>query len=313
MSSDEEIFNQINKDYFNSDLEKIGEKNISSGTYNFVIIVKHKKNNTQYALRISKNIVRKMQIESYKKILKLYKILKSIFPKITAIHIERPFILYEYFEYNLYDYLEKNKDNSIFENIIDKCIYQINFVYNNKIRCIDIKATNFVLKFDEKIPIVKMIDIDDCFIDDDTPTENIKNLLLLMSFYQFYIFFKTEKFTNEQQKYILTKIKENTMFFNSETKTEYNKIFDDIRIVENVYYNHYYFLNEYYKHFNKGIEFEFEFIWNELNDSSPDSPPKKKQKIADGKRKRSRKTILKKRKSKNKNVKKSKKRSRRRK
>lgn len=254
-----------------------------------------------------------MQIESYKKILKLYKILKSIFPKITAIHIERPFILYEYFEYNLYDYLEKNKDNSIFENIIDKCIYQINFVYNNKIRCIDIKATNFVLKFDEKIPIVKMIDIDDCFIDDDTPTENIKNLLLLMSFYQFYIFFKTEKFTNEQQKYILTKIKENTMFFNSETKTEYNKIFDDIRIVENVYYNHYYFLNEYYKHFNKGIEFEFEFIWNELNDSSPDSPPKKKQKIADGKRKRSRKTILKKRKSKNKNVKKSKKRSRRRK
>ena len=42
MSSDEEIFNQINKDYFNSDLEKIGEKNISSGTYNFVIIKKSK-------------------------------------------------------------------------------------------------------------------------------------------------------------------------------------------------------------------------------------------------------------------------------
>lgn len=310
MSSDEEIFNQINKEYFNSDLEKIGEKNISSGTYNFVIIVKNKKTDTQYALRISKNIVPKMQIESYEKILKLYKILKSIFPKITAIYIEKPFILYEYFEYNLYDYLEENKDNSIFENIIDQCISQINFVYNNKIRCTDIKPNNFVLKFDEKIPIIKMIDIDDCFIDDDTTTENINKLLLLMSFYQFYIFFKTKKFTNEQQKYILTKIKENTMFFNSETKKEYNKIFDNISINKNVYYNHFYVLNFYYNHyFNKGIEFDF--IWNELNDSSSDLPsPPKKQKKADGKRKRSRKTILKSKKKKS--VKKSKKRSRRR-
>jgi hypothetical protein len=311
MSSDEEIFNQINKNYFNSDLEKIGEKHISSGTYNFVIIVKNKKTNTQFALRISKNFVLEKQIESYGKILKLYKILKSIFPKITAIYIEKPFILYEYFEYNVYDYLEQNEDNSIFENIIDQCIYQINFVYNNKIRCTDIKPNNFVLKFDKKIPIVKMIDIDDCFIDDDTTPENIKNLLLLMSFYQFYIFFKTKKFTNEKQKYILTKIKENTMFFDSETKKEYNKIFDNISIDnKNVYYNHFYVLNFYYNHYcNKGIEFDF--IWNELNDSSSDLPsPPKKQKKADGKRKRSRKTILK-NKSKKKIVKKSKKRSRR--
>jgi hypothetical protein len=155
------------------------------------------------------------------------------------------------------------------------------FVYDNKIRCVDIKPNNFVLKFTDSKPIVKMIDIDDCFIFDDTIEETYRNMLLLMTLYQFYLFFDNKKYNFVQKDYIMSKIKEKTMFFNLDTKKQYENLF---KIFD--YCKHYEYLNYYFKNYNNE-NVKFDFIWNALNKSTDEiiPPPKKKQK-KDGKRSR---------------------------
>lgn len=195
------MFNEINSKFFENKLN-IKEKIFLKGNYNFVLIVEYKL--TIFALRIpQKTYSEEMQKftyseeiqKSYENTTKLYEKLNSILPKIKQINTLEPyFILYEYFEYNVYDYLIKFKDVDSkieeFNNIINQCIDHIQVVYDNNIRCVDIKPRNFILKFDEsKNPIVKMIDIDECFIQDNTMMQDInKQLLLLMTLYQFYFF-----------------------------------------------------------------------------------------------------------------------------
>ena len=183
-----------------------------------------------------KNII----IESYKNISRLYGKLENVFPKIEKIeaNVEPFYILYEYFSDNVFEYIVKKCENEkcerkafynikseingrfckkhqqnnmidvtdnifiIFKNIIDQCIDIIKLVYDKKIRCFDIKPNNFVLKFDnDNKPIVKMIDIDDCFDDEikDEYKDEYKKMLLLMSFYQFYIVFKNNNAQDNEQ------------------------------------------------------------------------------------------------------------------
>lgn len=301
------LFKEINNKKFENKL-KIIKNDIFFGTTNFVVIVENEKKET-FALRIAKDSSLPDVLASYRNTEKLYEKIGSILPKKIRINSEDMpyFILYEYFENNdVYKYLISIRDmddkNEEFNNIIDQCIEHIKFVYENNIRCTDIKPSNFVLKFDKSSnkPIVKMIDIDDCCIFEDTIEDIYKKFLLLVTLYQFYLFFDNKfNLFEKQKKYIMTKIKENTNFFNSETKEQYKKIFDNIH----KYYYHYYFLTEYYKYYNDD-KFNFDFIWDKLDDkhisllsnetlssdSSPttasDVPPptKKKKTSADGKR-----------------------------
>jgi len=249
-------------------------------------------------------------IKSYKNISILYNKLKNVFPKIEKIeaNVEPFYILYEYFSDNVFEYIAKKCENerchreafynivgkingrfckkhkeedmidltdTIFKNIIDQCIDIINLVYDKKIRCFDIKPNNFVLKFDnDNKPIVKMIDIDDCFTFDDKITDEYKNLLLLMSFYQFYIVFKNNMINCEEKNklltYIITKIKENTAFFNSTNKNNYETIFNKIKNdKENDYYNHYHNLNYYVNDTDTTQSVSFDLhIWKNLGHDS---------------------------------------------
>ena len=288
----------INKQFFEDKLQNQGI--ISRGAYNVVMLVIY--NNVKYALRISTNQDSQETKKSYEKIVILYEKLRKIFPKIKEISVNKPyFILYELFDHNVLEYLEDIKDDTtkdeLFKNIIDQCIEHIIFVYEQKIHCVDIKPNNFLLNLVGSNAVVKMIDIDDCFVYDDKIEEMENNLFLLMSLYQFYLFFDNKKIMFRQRQYILNKIKEKTTFLNTETKEKYENMFK--KIID--YYKYYKYLNHYYKNYNNE-NVSFDFIWNKNNDSlistdtlststdtlSSDSylsPPTKKQKKMDGKRK----------------------------
>jgi hypothetical protein len=117
-----------------------------------------------------------------------------------------------------------------------------------------------------------MIDIDGCLIHDDKIIieEKHKNVILLMSLYQFYICFEGTvytryNFTETNKKYIIDKIKEKTTFFTVETKEEYKKIFNEINVKGNVFREHYRYLNHYYKDFNGNENnVKFDDILNKL-------------------------------------------------
>jgi hypothetical protein len=277
------LFKAINKNFFENKLKiTVKETKYSYGADNFVVIVE--KDETIYALRIAKNSDEPEIEKLYKNIKNKLDILSDIFPKIEILNdkVIPYFILYEYFDHDVYKYLHSidkdEKKNYEFRNIIDQCIKQIKFVYDNKIRCVDIKPNNFVLKFTDSKPIVKMIDIDDCFIFDDTIEETHRNMLLLMTLYQFYLFFDNKKYIFDQKDYIMSKIKEKTLFFNLETQKRYENLF---KIFD--YYKHYEYLNYYYKNYNNE-NIKFDFIWDALKPTDEIiSPPKKKQKT-DGKR-----------------------------
>ena len=280
------LFKTINENFFENKLNIADkETKYSYGTDNFVVIVE--KDKTTYALRIAKNSDEPEIEKLYKNIKNKSDKISDIFPKIEILNdkVKPYFIMYEYFDHNVYNYLysidkdEKKIDK--FRNVIDQCINQILFVYDNKIRCVDIKPNNFVLKFTDSKPIVKMIDIDDCFIFDDTIEETYRNMLLLMTLYQFYLFFDNKKYNFVQKDYIMSKIKEKTMFFNLDTKKQYENLF---KIFD--YCKHYEYLNYYFKNYNNE-NVKFDFIWNALNKSTDEiiPPPKKKQK-KDGKRSR---------------------------
>ena len=283
------------KEIFNEIKDKIKKENnielkyvtiINQGKFNVVIKVQDIKNE-YYALRIAKNNedIKESQADTYKNIRKLYNILKDIFPETITINTEIPYyILYEYFENNVFDYLkdktEKNFDE--FKNIINKCIEQINFVYEKNIRCIDIKPENFVIKIVHNNPIVKMIDIDDCFvkhIEEDEDEEDVeeheydkyKNFLLLLTFCQFYISFENKNilgnyvFNDDERKYIIEKIKERTKISDDDE----NK-FNIIQNADHYYHNHYKFLNHYYRFFIKEEDITFNFIRRLFSESSLD-------------------------------------------
>jgi hypothetical protein len=242
---------------FSGKLNIINEKFLK-GTYNFVLIVELEKETL--ALRIPNSTTLDIQ-KSYQNTENIYTKIEPILPKIIQINTKKPyFILYEYFENNnVHKYLkdiDKNvEQNEIFKDIINQCIDHIQVFYDNNIRCVDIKPFNFVFKFTDSKPIVKMIDIDGCFIQDDTMQDINKKLLLLMTLYQFYICFEGTvypryNFTETNKKYIIDKIKEKTTFFTVETKEEYKKIFNEINVKGNVFREHYHYLNHYYKDFN---------------------------------------------------------------